>query len=202
MNLPNSLTTSRFGFAGLLMICLSVEFPYAKSLALVLFVMASITDCLDGHLARTRYGVTNFGRLMDPLADKIMVSAVFVGFVGIPLAHDGQPLIPAWVAVIIVSREFMVTGLRLLAAGEGKIISAGIWGKHKTVWQMVAIIMLLVGLAIRYDFPTWFDVNPETLDRWLRITSWIASSAVCFITIFSGWIYLRQHWELVLDEAG
>lgn len=146
MNLPNVLTLSRLGLAAVMMGLLTVPIPYAKSAALLVFAVAGITDYLDGYLARKQNLISAFGRLMDPLTDKVMVCAAFVSFVEINVMHNGRSvaLVPAWIVVVIVAREFLVTGLRLLAANRGNIISAGKWGKHKTVWQIVAIVILLL----------------------------------------------------------
>ena len=113
MNVPNILTLSRLGLAVVMMALLSVNIPFARSMALLVFVFAGITDYLDGYLARNVYGVTSFGRLMDPLTDKVLVCAAFVSFVELKIT-------PAWIVVIIISREFLVTGLRLLAASQGR----------------------------------------------------------------------------------
>ncbi len=140
MNLPNKLTVSRFYMTGLMMAALSINFHYSSVVALLLFIFASLTDALDGHLARSKYGTTDFGKLMDPLADKVLTSAAFIAFVQIGI-------IPAWFAVVIITREFMVTGLRLLVAERGVVMSAGIWGKLKTIFQMIAITFAFVILA-------------------------------------------------------
>ena len=155
MNLPNTLTTSRLVAALVVMLAMALPIPFSTTLAFVVFVAASITDYWDGKLARTRYGVTAFGKLMDPLADKVLVCAALVGFVGIRLQYEpAYSLVPAWVVVVIIAREFAVTGLRLLVAsgGEARILSAGSWGKLKTVWQMIAIIATFILLAVREDF--------------------------------------------------
>lgn len=153
MNLPNLLTMSRLALAGVIMALLTIQKPFFFSAALFVFILAGITDFLDGHIARKRRLISSFGRLMDPLTDKVMVCAAFVSFVEIQIPRGSQlaPLVPAWIVVVIISREFLVTGLRLLAASRGNILSAGKWGKHKTVWQIVAIVLLLLGLAIRHD---------------------------------------------------
>jgi CDP-diacylglycerol--glycerol-3-phosphate 3-phosphatidyltransferase len=148
MNLPNILTLSRVFLIGIMMALLGLTIPFAKSMALGVFVIAGFTDYLDGHIARTRNCITAFGKLMDPLTDKIMVCAAFVSFVEIQLNIPSKgyvSVVPAWIVVIIIGREFLVTGLRLLAANRGNIISAGKWGKHKTVWQIVAIVIILLG---------------------------------------------------------
>jgi len=191
MNLPNTLTLSRIGMTAVLMVLLMLSFPFSKSLALLVFVVAGLTDYLDGYLARNVYGVTSFGKLMDPLADKILVCAAFVSFVELGL-------LPAWIVVIIISREFLVTGLRLLAAGKGKVISAGQWGKHKTVWQIIAISVILLGLAIRTDILS--VVNPGVIADYNFAFGYIAlgvGGAAVLITVVSGAMYFVQHSDLL-----
>jgi CDP-diacylglycerol--glycerol-3-phosphate 3-phosphatidyltransferase len=143
MNLPNKLTVSRLYMTALMVFFLSIHMKYSYLIAFLLFIAAAATDALDGHLARTKYGVTDFGKLMDPLADKVLTSAAFILF-----AKPGLEIIPAWFAVLIITREFMVTGLRLLVAGRGTIMPAGIWGKLKTIFQMIAISLILLILAL------------------------------------------------------
>jgi CDP-diacylglycerol--glycerol-3-phosphate 3-phosphatidyltransferase len=203
MNLPNILTLSRLGLVFLMMVLLaSTTIPFAKSMALVVFAIAGITDFLDGHIARRRNLVTAFGRLMDPLTDKVMVCAAFVSFVEIHFRVQkvgmNVPLVPAWIAVIIISREFLVTGLRLLAANKGNIISAGRWGKHKTAWQIVAIVIILLGLAIRSDLLR--DAGAQTKLDFDFAFYWITygvSVSVALITVASGAMYFMQHRELI-----
>ena len=140
MNLPNRLTVARLGLTVLFVIALSVEFPYHSTVALLLFVLAATTDYLDGEIARRYALITNFGKLMDPLADKIMTAAAFVCLV--PLRA-----IPAWVAIIVILREFLITGLRLLAVSKGSVLAADPIGKHKTFWQIATVIFFLLLLA-------------------------------------------------------
>lgn len=198
MNLPNMLTVSRLGFAALMLALLSLPetVPFAKSLAFVLFVIAGITDYLDGHLARTKYGVSAFGKLMDPLADKVIVCAAFVSFVQLGL-------VPAYIVVIIISREFLVTGLRLLAVEKGIVISAGKWGKHKTIWQIVAIIVILLGLAVQHDI--FHAADPEFLDKFEMAFGMIAyaiSIGVALITVASGYLYFAENHEVLSKHLG
>ena len=212
MNLPNTLTTSRLVAALVVMLAMALPIPYSSTLAFVVFVAASITDYWDGKLARTRYGVTAFGKLMDPLADKVLVCAALVGFVGIRLQYEpAYSLVPAWVVVVIIAREFAVTGLRLLVAsgGEARILSAGSWGKLKTVWQMVAIIATFILLAVREDFLPlaaargWLHLSEGFLrsyDAAFVITSWVLSTLVVAVTLVSGWKYFADHWDLVTAE--
>jgi CDP-diacylglycerol--glycerol-3-phosphate 3-phosphatidyltransferase len=201
MNLPNKLTCSRFVSSALVLLCLSLQFPFAKTLALVLFVLACITDALDGWLARTKYGVSDFGKLMDPLADKVLVTVALVCFVELrfDLAYPQASLVPAFLVVPILVREFMVTGLRLLAVEQGKVISAGPMGKWKTVLQMVAISFTLLSLALVEDF--WADMNPERLksiEYTLHWVIWFLMGCATLITMISGWEYFSRHSSLFL----
>ena len=194
MKVPDILTLSRLGLAAILITLLTLDFPYSKTLALLTFLIASLTDYLDGELARRVYGVSSFGKLMDPLTDKVLVCAAFVAFVELKL-------VPAWLVVLIISREFLVTGLRLLAASRGEIVGAGFWGKHKTVTQLLTIIVLLGGLSFREDFSPRFTPDQlEHYNRVLSLTSVSLISVVAFITVLSGAVYFYQHRKLLLAE--
>lgn len=202
MNLPNALTLSRLGLAGVMMALLAMPIPFGKSAALLVFAVAGITDYLDGYIARKRNLISAFGRLMDPLTDKVMVCAAFVSFVEISVMYGGRavPLVPAWIVVIIVAREFLVTGLRMLAATRGNIISAGRWGKHKTVWQIVAIVILLLGVAVRDDLLR--GASAKLLTDYNFCFYYMARGvalAVALITVSSGVMYFIQHRELIAD---
>ena len=190
MNLPNMLTVSRLFLAAFMMACLTLPYPFMKSAALFIFVIAGISDFLDGHLARNVYGVTSFGKLMDPLTDKVIVCAAFVSFTELGL-------VPAWITVIIISREFLVTGLRLLAVSKGDIISAGKWGKHKTVWQIVAIIVLLLGLSVQYDLLGPDYAKIEEFKIGFRIIAQAVGYGVGLITVASGAMYFVEHKSLL-----
>src|SRR5580698_9281604 len=145
MNLPNKLTASRFGLTVVFLWAMFSSFPYRHTLALVFFCLAGVTDFLDGRIARSRNLITNFGILMDPLADKIMTCSAFVAFVESTHLNPGAPVtVGAWMVVIIVSRELAITGLRLLAASKNIVLAAERFGKHKTISQIIAIIALLV----------------------------------------------------------
>jgi CDP-diacylglycerol--glycerol-3-phosphate 3-phosphatidyltransferase len=198
MNLPNKLTVLRIGLAFLMTAFLTLSWiPFGTTLGLVVFIVASITDYWDGVLARTRYGVTAFGQLMDPLADKILISAAFISF-----ASAGET-VPAWVVVTIVCREFLITGLRLLAASEGVIIPAGTLGKQKTVWQIVVVIVIGVGLALRDDIlpalaRAGIDVPfMETFfGQWFVVIARTISVLVAMLTVVSGCVYLWRSRDL------
>ncbi len=193
MNVPNMLTVGRLGLAALMLALLSLpdSVPMVKSLAFIVFVIAGITDYLDGHLARNVYGITSFGKLMDPLADKVIVCAAFVSFVELGL-------VPAYIVVIIIAREFLVTGLRLLAIEKGHIISAGKWGKHKTVWQIVAIIIILLALAVRHDILAGADASLlEKYDIAFGYIAYAISIGVALITVASGYLYFMENRDVL-----
>lgn len=141
MNLPNQLTVARLGLSVFFVACLSVSFPFNHALALAIFLVATLTDYLDGQIARRRNLITDFGRLMDPLADKVLTAAAFICL--LPFGA-----IPAWVVIVIIAREFLITGLRLLAGAKGVVLPAEKMGKHKTAWQMATIIFFLLLLAL------------------------------------------------------
>src|SRR5688572_18496997 len=144
MNLPNKLTVSRFLLTIAFVAAIYSPIPFHETIAMVLFIAAAITDYYDGMIARRDKLITNFGILMDPLVDKILVCSAFIAFVG-------RGWTPAWMAVVIVGRELAVTGLRLLAASKNVVLSAEAMGKHKTTMQIIAIISILV----RESYTPW-----------------------------------------------
>lgn len=142
MNLANKLTVLRMILVPVFLIFIYFNnIPYASVIALVIFIIASVTDKLDGHIARSRNMITNFGKFMDPLADKLLVVSALIGLMN----YD---LVPGWIVIVIIAREFAVSGLRMIAASEGLVIAAGWWGKVKTVTQMAAIMSLLTKLIV------------------------------------------------------
>lgn len=138
MNLPNKLTMGRIIAVPFFIAAFMMKY-YA--IALVIFVLASLTDLLDGKIARAQGLVTNFGKIMDPLADKILVYSALCLFID-------DKVISGWMLIIILAREFIVAGMRTVAASEGRVLAAGMSGKIKTVLQMVAVIVLILGLAV------------------------------------------------------
>ena len=158
MNLPNRLTVARFFLTLGFVIALSVDWRYGHTLALALFITGSITDYADGYIARRYNLVTDFGKLMDPLVDKIMIAGAFICLVPPP-----SRAIPAWAVVVIISREFLITGLRLLAASKGIVLPAEALGKHKTGWQIATVIFFLLLLAAR-EFDN-LGLSPALLDN-------------------------------------
>ena len=196
MNLPNKLTTSRFGLAALFLVALFVGFPCHETVALALFTAAAVTDALDGRIARSRRLVTSFGILMDPLADKILTCSALIAFV-----EMGR--IAAWMVVVIVARELAITGLRLLAASRSVVLAAEGFGKHKTVSQMVAIVAILVSMS----HPQWGALGRLTFGLPIAGKPWIdwlvpaASWVAVALTILSGVIYLWRNRRVYLEGA-
>ena len=137
MNLPNKLTLLRVCMIPLFVILALVETTATQILAVIVFLLACFTDYLDGHIARSCNLVTDFGKFMDPIADKLLVMSALVILVS-------QSRMPAWVCIVMLAREFIISGFRLVAAGKGTVIAAGMTGKAKTVTQMVAIVMLFL----------------------------------------------------------
>lgn len=191
MNLPNKLTISRF----VLTIAFLAVLPFQKTIALVLFIAGGITDFFDGQIARRNKLITNFGILMDPLADKIMVCSAFIAFVGLNW-------MAAWMVVIIVARELAITGLRLLAASKNVVLAAENYGKHKTVSQIVAIIAILVVAS----YQQWGPVG-ETVFGWSVAgkpwSVWFSQAAkwlAVALTFLSGGLYLWKNRALYLQD--
>ena len=190
MNLPNKLTMLRVCLIPFFLLLFYIDIPFHYFLSLIVFAGASITDALDGKIARKRNLVTNFGKFLDPLADKVLVLSALAVFVDTPEIHVGAiPLI------IISAREFMVSGLRLLAADSGIVVAAGIWGKLKTAFTMVAIIASLAWLSLCYDIGA---VPPESFrsvvdNVIIPALIWISTA----LTVISGAVYLKGYWHLI-----
>ncbi len=186
MNLPNRLTVSRFFLTVLFVVVASLDFPYHYTLALGLFLLAAITDFVDGEIARRYALITDFGKLMDPLVDKIMTAAAFVCLV--PL-HA----IPAWVAIIVITREFLITALRQLALSKGRVLAADPIGKHKTSWQIATVIFFFMLLAAR-EFGFGSTVSGAiTWQRMWDYGGWAVSGVAVGLTVYSGLDYLWRH---------
>lgn len=194
MNLPNKLTISRFVLTILFLVVMFSQVRFHETIALVLFIAGGITDFLDGQIARRRKLITNFGILMDPLADKIMVCSAFIAFVGLKW-------IAAWMVVLIVARELAITGLRLLAASKSVVLAAEGYGKHKTISQIVAIISILVLAA----YTQWGPVG--TLFGWQVFgrpwVTWFTTASIWVsvaLTFISGWFYLWKNRAIYLQD--
>jgi CDP-diacylglycerol--glycerol-3-phosphate 3-phosphatidyltransferase len=191
MNWANRLTVSRFFLSLIFVIAMSSTWKYSHTIGCVVFLIAGITDYLDGEIARRYSLVTDFGRLMDPLMDKILITAAFVCLV--PLQA-----IPAWAVVVVVSREFAITGLRLLAVSKGRVLAAESLGKHKTFWQIATAIFFLLMLSIR-ELRGW--VATETGPAWFAAAwhyggGFLIGVAVA-LTLVSGAGYLWKNHRVV-----
>ncbi|OIJ13099.1 CDP-diacylglycerol--glycerol-3-phosphate 3-phosphatidyltransferase [Anaerobacillus alkalidiazotrophicus] len=191
MNIPNKITISRIILIPLFMIfflapidlghflIMSFELPIAHFIGALLFIIAASTDWLDGYYARKYNLVTNFGKFLDPLADKLLMTAALIALVELLL-------LPAWIAIVIISREFAVTGIRLVAAAEGQVIAASNLGKWKTVFQIIAVSALML-----HNLPFELIGFPFT-----TIVVWIAT----ILTIISGWDYFVKNKHIVLKS--
>lgn len=196
MNLPNKLTLSRLVLTAAFLGVMFSRVPFRETIALVLFIAGGVSDLLDGVMARRHKLITNFGILMDPLADKIMVCSAFIAFVGLNW-------IPAWMVVLIVARELAITGLRLLAASRNVVLAAEGYGKHKTISQIVAIIAILV----LHGYGDWgavgaavfgFQVLGQTpwIEAFTELAKWVAVA----LTVVSGWLYLWRNRAIYLQD--
>ncbi len=187
MNLPNRLTVSRVVLALVLIFVLPLEGIAAKIAALLIFAAASFTDFLDGTIARKTGTITPFGSFLDPIADKALTFSAFCAFIELGI-------IPAWMVVLILVRDLSVTGLRLLMRKDPKKASAGKSGKHKTVIQFTAILLILVYLILR-ETSFW----PDSWDGAALITIWWFMVFVVGFTIYSGFVYLYDNRQYLTE---
>lgn len=184
MNLPNKLTLLRVILVPFFVFFMLTDFiPFSKIIALVIFIAASVTDALDGHIARSQNLVTTFGKFLDPLADKVLVVSALI-------CMANQGLIGAVPVIIIVAREFMVSGLRLVTANEGIVVAAGIWGKLKTAFTMAAIVVIIFSMCLGFEAGSHGAVILNVIDQTLI---WIATA----LTVVSGGIYLKGYWKYI-----
>lgn len=175
MNLPNRLTMIRIFLIPVFVAAVTLKIPHGDYIAASIFILAASTDGLDGYIARKRKMITTLGKIMDPLADKLLVTAALLVLVEL---HR----MPSWVALIIIGREFAVTGLRVMAAAEGNIISAGQLGKVKTVTQIVAMVALFIK-----DLPI--------------MLGYTALAVAVFFTVWSGWDYFYRSWRVIKKDG-
>lgn len=206
LNTPNKLTLLRIALVPFFVAFLLVEnvtdrrgvILTFRLVAFFVFVIAALTDLLDGYLARRHGLVTNFGKLMDPLADKLLTMAAFVAFVEIRIGSD-QPVFPAWAIIVILAREFLVTGLRALALEHRRLIQADHLGKHKTIWQLIGIAAVLAALCFR----DWLRLtHPEAVpicDRWLSFGCAMVLLLILSLTVASGIQYLWKNRDLLQE---
>lgn len=189
MNLANRLTMLRIGLTFIFMFVFSWAGLWPKVLALIIFMAAALSDLFDGMIAKKKNMVTDFGRLMDPIADKILVLAAFAAFLG-------MQLIDAWMFVIIVSREILITSLRLFALNKGKVLSAVRAGKHKTASQMIAIFYILVFIVVKEavkNYSVWNPVWEEFFRKSINILMFLTVG----LTLYSGLSYLWENRKVI-----
>jgi CDP-diacylglycerol--glycerol-3-phosphate 3-phosphatidyltransferase len=207
MNLANKLTLSRFFMVPFFVGFMAIEESafglgwqtVGRLLALVLFIAAAVTDYYDGKLARKHGWVSNFGRLMDPLADKLIVMSAFVVFVELRT-------FPAWMVIIILCREFLITGLRLLGTTQGRVIQADRWGKNKTISQMTVIITTLVLLSFEDILKlcgVWNAIRLGAYDGdfFLQILLHVLMLVAVFFTVVSGLFYFWRNRDLLTESV-
>jgi CDP-diacylglycerol--glycerol-3-phosphate 3-phosphatidyltransferase len=205
VNLPNRLTLTRIILIPFFLVALHIQLftvdpticAVCYGIALLLFIVAAITDYLDGAIARKLNIVTNFGKLFDPLADKLLTMAAFVSFVEI-LGPNGRPIFPAWAIILILGREYLVTGLRSVAVANGSIIHADKWGKQKTIWQLIGIITVLTALTISETLMA-LNVNGAAFNKLLPAIFVIILLIVVVLTTLSGIIFLIKNWSVLVD---
>ncbi len=190
MNLPNKLTVLRMALIPVFLVfVIFYAIPHNYLWAAVIFAAASFTDYLDGHIARRDHLVTDFGKLMDPLADKLLVCSAMVFFVGIGWATS-------LAVFIILAREFLVTSVRLIAAERGRVIAADKWGKLKTVFQ---IIWVLFTLLTMWTAQSLLDPSAAMPPAWMIYGVLILEWVVVLLTVFSGFNYIWKNRELFSD---
>lgn len=195
MNLANKLTLGRIFLVPVFLLFIAAkDIPYGTFIATFIFILASLTDKLDGYIARSRNQITTFGKFMDPLADKLLVSSALISLVELQV-------VPAWAAFVIIAREFAVSGLRTIAASEGKIIAASWWGKIKTVIQIVAIIVLLLQVNIAESaYLKDLVTNIEFFELFFKYMPQILLDVSVVITLISGVDYFRKNKNTISTE--
>jgi CDP-diacylglycerol--glycerol-3-phosphate 3-phosphatidyltransferase len=189
MNLPNKLTLLRILLVPVYLLCMYLQvIPCRYALALLVFILASVTDALDGHIARKHNLITTFGKFADPLADKVLVLAALAA-----LSDIGNSPVNGIVVTIVATREFMVSGLRLVTAEKGIVVAAGIWGKLKTAFTMVTIIAIQLWLMLQVDFGL---VNlSEEVTFAVYVVLWGLVWISVLLTVISGIVYLKGYWK-------
>ncbi len=205
MNLANKLTMARIIAIPFFLLLMFIGNIYTRVAALLIFILAALTDMYDGIIARHREEVTNFGKFIDPLADKLIVSAAFISFVQLR-----ELAIPAWMVILVISREFIITGLRSVAASRGTIISSSLSGKFKTTSQMVVIITILLILIVNAVLKNYCHTTPLELQAflgWKRVLGYILDRApywlmlmVTILTVISGFNYIFKNKQLLFEE--
>ncbi|MGB2599435.1 MAG: CDP-diacylglycerol--glycerol-3-phosphate 3-phosphatidyltransferase [Candidatus Omnitrophota bacterium] len=194
MNLPNKITLARVALVFVFMFFLFSKGVIFKTLALATFVIAAFSDYLDGFIAKRSGMTSDFGRLMDPIADKILALAAFLAFVE-------MKLIPAWMVVIILMRELVITGIRFFALNKGEVLPAGLGGKQKTASQMFSIFVILIFIVFKEAGIRTFGFWSLTFEYWYRQMIFILMLITVAITIISGVSYLIKGKGYLLNNG-
>ncbi|MEA3488936.1 MAG: CDP-diacylglycerol--glycerol-3-phosphate 3-phosphatidyltransferase [Candidatus Omnitrophota bacterium] len=193
MNLPNKITLLRIVLTFVFMILLFSRCLPGKILALAVFLIAAFTDYLDGFIAK-KYNITSdFGRIMDPVADKVLVIAAFLAFVE-------MKLVPAWMVVIIIMREMLITSIRVMALKNNKVLPAGTGGKHKTFSQMLSILVILIFIVIKETGVSVFGFWNTSFEYWYRQLIFILMLVTVVLTMISGFSYLIGNKEYFFNN--
>ena len=205
MTLANKLTIGRIIIIPFFILFMFIGNIYTRAAALLIFILAALSDVYDGIIARHREEVTNFGKFIDPLADKLIVSAALISFVQLR-----ELSIPAWMVIVVISREFIITGLRSVAASRGTIIPASLSGKFKTTSQMAVIITILIILIANAVLKNYLHTTPLELQSflgWRRILGYILSEGpywlmlmVTILTVISGFNYIFKNKHILFEE--
>lgn len=195
MNLANKLTIGRIFLIPIFLVFIIIkDIPYGTFIATAIFIIASLTDKLDGYVARSRNQITKFGKFMDPLADKLLVTTALITLVDLQV-------ISSLVAIIIIAREFAVSGLRTIAASEGKVIAASYWGKVKTVIQIIAIIASLIKVSIENSLYLIQIINNNiVLKNTLEYIPKVLVFSAVVITIISGIDYFIKNKHTISTD--
>jgi len=188
LNLPNALTLSRIFLVPFLVVVLLTKFDGREIVGLIIFLTATATDFFDGWLARRRGQITTLGTLLDPIADKLLISAAFISLVELGLA-------PAWMVVVVVGREFAVSGLRAIASGYGLVIPASSWGKAKMFTQILAVSLLILAIRHRALLLPVIDVSLQDI---AQVALWL----VVAVALISGTQYFARFLQRVVSFTG
>ncbi len=191
--LPNILTLSRIPLMFAIVGLMHVDWPGAATLAFWLFIGAAISDWLDGAIARRRGIVSNFGKFMDALTDKILVLGIMIALV----RHD--PDLPVTFVLLTLGREFMVSGMRMVVAAKGVVVQADGGGKAKTITQMIAIGCLLATPMLEADIAVWLDWPLQTFAAWVHKIGILGFVLGTFLAVWSGYRYMRRNWALFTE---
>ncbi len=189
MTFPNQLTIARIILTFIFMYFISREGFIPATIATLIFTLASLTDFLDGYIAKKYQQVSDFGKLMDPIADKFLILAAFLAFVRMHLVAD-------WMVVLILGREIVITGLRIFALTKGKVLAAERAGKHKTVSQVVAIFVILIFILMKEYLTSYHSWTPQ-MESWWRCGIELLMLATVSLTLISGLSYLWNNRKLL-----